>query len=453
VNLQLAQLAALIAYSGLFIAFGLYISRRVKKADDFLVAGRSLGPGLLAATFLAANIGAGSTVGAAGLGYAYGLGAWWWVGSAGIGSLILANTVGPKIWALAAKNGWRTVGDYLDHRYSRSVRGLIAVLLWAGTLMILAGQLIAISQILEVVAGVPKWQGCIIGGVVVTIYFSAGGLLASAWVNVIQLTVKFAGFLLAVPVGLRAIGGWSALQPTLAASQKLGIEGVLYYVAILVPSFIISPGLIQKLYGGRDQAAVRKGINWNAAGLLMFAFAPAILGAIAHSQYPDLANRELALPTLMTKLLPGWLGLLTLAAVFSAEISACDAILLMLSSSLSIDLYKTFLRPAASDRDLLLAGRIAAVLGALMGVLLAIELASIIAALQIFYTLMAVALFAPLLVGLYSRRPTARRAMVTIIASVIVTLFTHFITGGAGIWILPPSLIGIAAGFVIMITP
>jgi len=47
------------------------------------------------------------------------------------------------------------------------------VLLWAGTLMILAGQLIAISQILEVVAGVPKWQGCIIGGVVVTTYFSA----------------------------------------------------------------------------------------------------------------------------------------------------------------------------------------------------------------------------------------------------------------------------------------
>jgi len=166
-----------------------------------------------------------------------------------------------EIWALAARNGWRTVGDFLDHRYSRSVRGLIAVLLWAGTLMILAGQLIAISQILEVVAGVPKWQGCFLGGVVVTTYFSAGGLLASAWVNVIQLTVKFAGFLIAVPVGLRTIGGWSALQPTLAASQDLGIEGVLYYVAILVPSFIISPGLIQKLYGARDPVAVRRGIN------------------------------------------------------------------------------------------------------------------------------------------------------------------------------------------------
>src|SRR4030095_7125176 len=140
------------------------------------------------------------------------------------------------------------------------------------------------------------------------------------------------------------------------------------YVAILVPSFIISPGLIQKLYGARDAQAVRRGVSWNAFGLLAFAIAPAILGMIAHSQFPALANRELALPMVMTKLMPPWLGLLTLAAVFSAEVTAIDAILFMLSSSLSIDLYKTFLRPAASDRDLLFVGRMTAVIGACLGI-------------------------------------------------------------------------------------
>src|SRR5262249_11466667 len=156
----------------------------------------------------------------------------------GIGSLILANTVGPKIWTLAAANGWRTVGDFLDSRYNRSVRGLVAALLWAGTLMILAGQLIAISQILEVVVGLPKWQGCFIGGGVVTAYFAAGGLLTSAWVNLIQLSVKFTGFLLAVPFGLAAVGGWSALEPALHSSSPLGAHGIFSYIAILVPSFI-----------------------------------------------------------------------------------------------------------------------------------------------------------------------------------------------------------------------
>jgi len=405
------------------------------------VAGRSLGPGLIATTFLAANIGAGSTVGATGLGYQYGLGAWWWVGSAGIGTLILANTVGPKIWELAARWGWRTVGDFLDYRYDRRVRGLVAVLLWFGTLMILAGQLIAISQILEVVAGLPKWQGCVIGGVVVTTYFAAGGLLASAWVNVIQLTVKLAGFALALPFGLAAVGGWSSLQPALDSSSSLGVGGIWSFAAILVPSFIISPGLIQKLYGARDRRAVRIGVSWNAFVLLAFAFVPAILGVIAHLRFPDLANRELALPMVMTQLMPEWLGLLTLAAVFSAEVSASDAILFMLSSSLSVDLYKTFLRPEASDRRLLFVSRMTAVAGAFLGVLLAIGLPSIISALQIFYTLMAVALSAPLIVGLYSRKATARRAIWAIVASVAVTAITQS----------PP--LGIATAFVVMIRP
>ncbi len=435
------QAGVLILYSAFFIGFGLYIGRRVKKADDFLVAGRSLGPGLLSATFLAANIGAGSTVGATGLGYKYGFGAWWWVGSAGIGSFILANTVGPKIWRLAEKHGWRTVGDFLDYRYNRSVRGLIAVLLWVGTLMILAGQLIAISQILEVVAGLPKWQGCFIGGAVVTAYFAAGGLLSSAWVNLIQLTVKLAGFLLAVPFGIAAVGGWRSLQPAIQTSTPLGASGVLGYAAILVPSFIISPGLIQKLYGARDDQAVRRGVNWNAIGLLVFAFAPAILGMVARTRFPDLESRELALPMVMTKLMPPWLGLLTLAAVFSAEVSASDAILFMLSSSLSVDLYKTFLKPQASDSELLAVGRMTAIAGAFFGIALAIELPSIISALQIFYTLMAVALAAPLIVGLYSQRPTAARAIIAIVTSVALTAFTQ------------SAPIGIGAGFVIMITP
>lgn len=435
------QLAALIIYSLLFIGVGVFISRRVRKADDFLVAGRRLGPGLIATTFLAANIGAGSTVGATGLGYAFGLSAWWWVGSAAIGSFILANTVGPKIWALATRNGWRTVGDFLDYRYNRLVRGVVAALLWIGTLMILAGQLIAISQILEVVAETPKWEGCVIGGIVVAAYFAAGGLLSSAWVNLIQIIVKFSGFLLALPFGVAAAGGWRALQPAIESSPGLGLGGITSYVAILVPSFIISPGLIQKLYGARDERAVRIGINWNALGLALFAIVPPILGLIARSKYPALENRELALPMVMTRLMPPWLGLLTLAAIFSAEISASDAILFMLSSSLSVDLYKTFLRPAASDRDLLLAGRIAAVSGAACGILFAVLLPSIIAALQIFYTLMAVALSAPLIVGLYFRRPTAARALIAIGFSVAITAFTQ------------SSIIGILSAFVIMITP
>ena len=77
---------------------------------------------------LAANIGAGATVGAAGLAYRDGLSAWWWSGSAGLGSLVLAFWVGPRIWRLAKEHGFYTTGDFLEFRYGPPVRGVIAAL-------------------------------------------------------------------------------------------------------------------------------------------------------------------------------------------------------------------------------------------------------------------------------------------------------------------------------------
>ena len=131
-------LACILLYSALLIGLGAWFSRRVKFASEFLVARRSLGAGLIFATFLAANIGAGSTVNAAALGYRMGWSAWWWVGAAGLGCLILANTVGPRIWYWAKAENFATLGDYLEYRYDRSVRGWIAVILWGGTVGLLA---------------------------------------------------------------------------------------------------------------------------------------------------------------------------------------------------------------------------------------------------------------------------------------------------------------------------
>src|ERR687898_198965 len=103
------HLVLLVVYSVGVVALGLWAARLVRHSSEFFVAGRSLGPGLIFATVLAANIGAGSTVGAAGLGYRDGLSAWWWVGSAGIGSIVLAMWVGPRIRRLAAEHKLQTV--------------------------------------------------------------------------------------------------------------------------------------------------------------------------------------------------------------------------------------------------------------------------------------------------------------------------------------------------------
>jgi solute:Na+ symporter, SSS family len=456
-------LLTLVAYSVLLVLLGVFRSRQVHDVQGFFVASRGLNTGLLFSTLLAANIGAGSKVGAAGLGYQFGLSAWWWVGSAGFGSLLLAFTVAPRLWQIASAHGFITVGDYLEYRYDRRIRGLAAILVWLGALAILAGQLIAVAWILDVVVALPKWLGCLLGGIVATTYFSVGGLFSTVWVNVVQVVVKMAGFVLAVLFALSLCGGWKSIterlaetsQPSLNLTSYLsftGAEGfeILDYLVLLVPSFLVSPGILQKVYGAKDRGTARNGVLANAFALLLFAILPPVLGIAARAFYPDLPNRELAIPAVMVHLLPPWLGGLALAAIFSAELSAADAVLAMLSTSFARDLLKGYLVPNLRDSSLLAVTRVVAVLAGAAGVMLAVLLPNVVAALQIFYGLLTTALFVPLVFGLYWKKPDARAALAAIIAGVGTTLSLEVFNERKGIGILSPVACGIVLAAAMM---
>lgn len=447
-----SHLVWLLAYSVAQLALGAWISRRIRTSNDFFVAGRSLGPGLLFSTMLAANIGAGSTIGATGLGYRDGFSAVWWVLSAGIGSLFLAFWVGPAMRRVAAEHDLRTVGDYLELRFGVGVRTTIAVLLWIGSAFILAGQLIAVSWILNVAAGVPKVAGCILAGVIVTLYFAAGGLLSSAYVNMVQLTVKMLGFALAIPFAIKASGGWSAItamQPTPDYWNPLaGGESGLVYLAMLGPAFIVSPGLIQKVYGARDDRSVRLGVGFNALALMIYAFVPALLGMMTRIQFPDLAQPELALPTLLMSGVPAFIGAFGLAAVFSAELSSADAVLFSLTTSLSQDFYKRFINPTSSDAQLLRVTRLTAIVGGVAGVAIALAAAGVVSALSIFYTIMGVSLFVPIIAGLYSRSSNSTDALAAIVAGIGVVGGWRIFYGGAAIGGVTPAMGGLACAIV-----
>ncbi|MEQ1758453.1 MAG: sodium:solute symporter family protein [Vicinamibacterales bacterium] len=445
------HLALLVAYSLAMVAVGLWMSRAVRTSADFFVAGRTLSAPLLFSTVLAANIGAGTTIGAAGVGYRDGISAWWWSGSAAIGSLVLALFVGPRIWRIAKAHGLYTVGDYLELRYSGAVRGVITVLIWFGTLSILAGQLIGGAAILATVAGIPRETGIIASALVMTIYFVAGGLLSSAWVNMVQLVVLLGGFLLATPLVLGQVGGVAGAMSGPAVPETF--DNFLYsaggrsgwtFLFLLAPSFIISPGLLQKAYGASGPSAIRRGIGLQAIALALFALLPALLGMSARAAHPGIIDPSLVLPTVLIEQLPTMLSALALAAVFSAEVSTCDAILFMLSTSLSQDLYRRFLRPAATDAQLLRVARYAAIAGAIGGVLLAIRLPTVTAALGIFYSLLSVTLFVPIVGGLYTRRAGTPEAMAAIATGGLVALAAIFIPHRPAWW-LDPAVAGLLA--------
>lgn len=454
-------LALLLAYTVALTAFGVWIGRRVRGPADFFVAERKLTWPLLAGTILAANIGAGTTVGTAGVAYRDGISAWWWNGSGGIGTLILALWVGPKLWRFASDRGHLTLGDYLEDRYSASVRGIVAVLLLIGTVSILAGQLIAGAAILNAIAGTPRWAGVAIGGIAMTVYFTAGGLLSSAWVNAVQLVVMIGGLLVALPIVLNHVGGFAAISATPGVTESFwdpmysigGMSGWAMLI-LLTPSFIISPGLVQKTYGAESVRTLRIGVAVAGIVQLLFSFLPVLLGMAARVNHPGILSINDVLPTLLANDLPVYGGALALAAIFSAEVSTCDTILFMLSTSSSRDLYQRFVNPAATPERILAVARITGLLGGIAGMLLAIQLATVVDALRIFYSLMSTTLFVPVAGSLLFPRARAVDALSAIVCGVGSLLAVYVGTDRTGwqdpaLWGLIGSAIGFAGSLVI----
>ena len=431
------MLAFIILYAVILIALGAFIGRKAKSASDFFVAGRNFGSGLLFTTLIAANLGAGSTVGVTALAYTHGLSAWWWIGSAGIGSMILAFLVGPRIWRIARKHNFYTLSDYLDARYSKTFSGLISLMMAAGTLALFAGQLLGIAWILEVVADVPKTQGVIAGALVTTLYFAAGGLLSSAIVNIIEVAVILAGFIIACPYVLSYTGGFEGIRAGVNNTSYfdffgMGSTAIIGYIVMLVPSFFISPGLIGKVFAAKNERAIKIGTALNGLVQLVFAVIPVIIGMACYAKFPGLSRADLALPTAMKQMMPFLAASLALAGIFAAEVSTADTVLYMLAGSLVNDLYRRFVNPQISDRKLLVSSRVTSLLCGVIGVILALRLESIISALTIFYSLMSVSLAAPLVFGLFTRRASNAGAFLSALLGIAVTLFITFYESESG---------------------
>jgi SSS family solute:Na+ symporter len=159
---------------------------------------------------------------------------------------------------------------------------------------------------------------------------------------------------------------------------------------------------------------------------------------------PGIEVRDQVLPTLLLHGLPVWLGALALAAVFSAEVGACEAILFMLSTSLSQDLYKRVVNPAATPSQVLKVARIAAFIGGSAGMLLAVfVVGEIIDALSVFYSVIGATLLVPVVGGLFVRDATKRDALASIAAGMMAFLAVRFGTDRTG-W-LNPNLWGLVA--------
>jgi sodium/proline symporter len=279
-------------------------------------------------------------------------------------------------------------------------------------------------------------------------YTLFGGFLAVSWTDLVQ-GLLMAAALLVVPVtAIGADGGVSAMLDTLQArnpelltlwqdnaGKPLGIIAIVSLVAWGL-GYFGQPHILARFAGIRSGADVptarRIAVTWSGISMT-----GAILVGLAGAAWVqsnaggELADPETIFMVLVDALFHPVVAGVLLAAILAAIMSTADSQLLVSSSALAEDFYRKLLRPAASQREIVLVGRAAVVLLALLALLLAFDPNSSVLGLVGYAWAGFGAAFGPVLVlSLYWRRMNRAGALAGVVVGGVTVVVWKQLEGG-----------------------
>lgn len=457
--------AVVIVYLIAMLFIGWYSSTKINSNTDFMVAGRRLGPFLMAGTLAATEIGGGSSLGVVQNGMSgYGLSAAWYIITMGIAFAIL-SFIAPKFRAATVK----TVPEYFRRRYGKESGFVTAIIMLLPLIGLTAGQFIASSVILSTMLGISYKVSVIIVAVVVTIYSIMGGLWSVTLTDFVQVFLIILGMLAAVPFALNYAGGWSAVvtnvtPETMNLFSGYDLFGIISLVIMYVGTFSVGQEAVSRFYAAKNETAAKQGA-WLAALLnFIYAFVPTILGIIvlalinmgkfSDKDFASVGARY-ALPILAIRTMPAIVCGLLFSGVISATMSSSDSDLLGAGSIFANDIYKIYIRPEAKSSEVMNVTKITMIIVGFLSLLIALfNTKSIVSILMFCFTLRAAGSFFPYVMGHYWAKASKVGTIASLIFGTIVVVYLEQFSKGYLFGIhfsqaIIPGLVFAFIGFVI----
>jgi Na+/proline symporter len=323
---------AIIGYVAVQFAIGAWVSRRMTSATDYILAGRSLGTGLVVFSVFATYFGAEAIVASGGEVYSGGLaGAIVDPFAYGAALVIVGLFFAHALWS----RGLTTFADLFRKRYSPGVEKLVVVMLLPGSVIWAAAQIRAFGQIMDANSGMGLQTAIVVAAVLVGAYSVVGGLLADAVTDVIQGLVVLLGLIILGVVIAGQVGGIGAgiaqVEPARLAlinpDADGGLLGLLEKVAIPICGTIVAVELISRFLGARSGNVAAAGTVLGGMVYLVVGTIPVFLGLVGPNLLPNLGEAEQIVSKLAESYLPGLLYVVFVGAIISAILSVVHAAL------------------------------------------------------------------------------------------------------------------------------
>ena len=458
-NLTVTVIVVLYLLVMLFI--GWYSSKKITSNTDFMVAGRRLGPFLMAGTLAATEIGGGSSLGVVQQGMQnHGISAAWYIITMGFAFVIL-TFLAPKFRAATVK----TVPEYFRRRYGKSAGLITSIIMLLPLIGLTAGQFIASSVILSTMLGISYKTAVIIVALVVTIYSIMGGLWSVTLTDFIQVFLIIIGMIIAVPFAMRLAGGWGNVVANVPAETFDMFKGyspmaVISLTIMYVATFTVGQEAVSRYYAARDGKAAKQGSILAAIINFVYAFIPAILGIITLAlinmgkfnaeDFADVGARY-ALPVLAMEAMPAIICGLLFAGIISATMSSSDSDLLGAGSIFANDIYRAVLKPDATSEEVMKVTKIVmAIVGVVSMFIALFNTSSLVNLLMFCFTLRAAGAFFPYVLGHYWNGASLAGTIASLISGSIVVVYLEKISGGVlfGMKVSQPIIPGLVVALV-----
>ncbi|MEE1867238.1 sodium:solute symporter [Pseudomonas auratipiscis] len=414
------DLFVVLIYAAGMLGLGWYGMRKAKTHEDYLVAGRNLGPSLYMGTMAATVLGGASTVGTVKLGYVHGISGFWLCAALGLGIIALNLFLAKPLLRLKIF----TVTQVLEQRYNPMARQASAVIMLAYALMIAVTSTLAIGTVLQVLFEMPFWAAILLGGGVVVVYSTIGGMWSLTLTDIVQFVIKTVGLMFVLlPICLYRVGGWDELVAKLPASSfsltTIGWDTIITYFLIYFFGILIGQDIWQRVFTARDEKVAKRAGTTAGIYCVIYGLVCATIGMAAHVLLPDLGNANNAFAAIVKSALPDGIRGLVIAAALAAMMSTASAGLLAASTVLTEDLLPKL---RGGKQSSLTINRLFTCLTgiAVLGIALVVE--DVISALTLAYNLLVGGMLVPLIGAIYWKRATTAAAITSMTLGFVTAL-------------------------------
>ncbi len=477
-NISTTDIIVFSAYCLLILCIGLYVSRekkgKVKSAEDYFLAGKSLPWWAIGASLIAANISAEQFIGMSGSGFALGLAIASYEWMAAITLLI----VGKYFLPIFIEKGLYTIPEFIEKRFSTELKTILAIF-WIAlfvfvnltTVLYLGG--LALDTVMGTGDGSILINSIIGLALFAAAYSLWGGLAAVAWTDVVQVIVLiFGGLMMTYFALVNLADGGSAIDGLKYVYETVPerFSMILSKGEIITPNgndaWFDLPGLavliggmwvanlyywgfnqyiIQRTLAAKSLEEGQKGIAFAAFLKLLIPIFVVLPGIIVYVMNLDASGslavesldqgfigangsivNDNAAPWLIKEVIPVGLKGLILAALAAAIVSSLASMVNSTSTIFTMDIYKSIINKNADDKSLVTVGRVAGLVALIIAILIAPQLKSlgqVFQYIQEYTGVVSPGILAVFLMGLFYKKASNNGAIWGVISSIPIAMY------------------------------